>query len=434
MHTQWLLPVSLLLLIWLTASATAEGQLTPQQCARVLVSGVLGAEVNPPDPFPGYGGFNGWQDIVRCKNGDLLVAFCCGYWHVSFPTPFTAPEELKQQYWPDTGGKPPVEAPRGGRIMYIRSTDNGVTWSKPETLIDTQWDDEEPSFTLLADGTLVFNFFVIPGWYGLSEPPPGQIMNSKCGVIRSFDNGHTWEGPDEVHWIGPSFTYYERISTEAIVLQDGGLLLATYGMDTDEQKLHGAIYRSDDKGATWHLIAKITDPPKAIDEPAIAQLPSGRIVLITRSDGSVFFSDDNGYTWSEGHPSGFEMYAPDLVCLPDGTLICIYSQGKVIISTDGGQSWSDAGQLYPVYGYPGAFLMPDETIYTVLYDTVDSTQFHTRVLATAFRVRPDREGIELVPFPGSPEYEAPQAGAGGAPTGDTEQIIYDIDAMGQQDQ
>ena len=48
--------------------------------------------------------------------------------------------------------------------------------------------------------------------------------------------------------------------------------------------------------------------------------------------------------------------------------------------------------------------MPDGTIYTVLYDSVASTQLNTRVLGTAFRVRPDRAGIELVPFPGSPAY------------------------------
>ena len=147
-------------------------KLTYLECRRTLVS----TKINPPDSFPGYGGFNGWQDIIRLKNGDLLLGFCAGYWHVSFPTPYDIPKDLLLSY--QKGGFPVNhKAPRGGRIMFLRSTDNGLTWTKPRTLVDTPWDEQEPSFNQLPDGTLVLNFFVIADWYGYKHVPKGKRIN-----------------------------------------------------------------------------------------------------------------------------------------------------------------------------------------------------------------------------------------------------------------
>jgi hypothetical protein len=44
------------------------------------------------------------------RNGDLLCVFYSGYDHVSTPN----------EKWP-----------RGGRLMAVRSSDNGQTWGKP---------------------------------------------------------------------------------------------------------------------------------------------------------------------------------------------------------------------------------------------------------------------------------------------------------------
>ena len=57
-------------------SATPYGD-----CRRMLI----GPGVNQPAPYPGYGGFVGWQAPVRLRNGTWLVGFSAGYWHASPP-------------------------------------------------------------------------------------------------------------------------------------------------------------------------------------------------------------------------------------------------------------------------------------------------------------------------------------------------------------
>jgi hypothetical protein len=47
--------------------------------------------------------------------------------------------------------------------MIVRSKDEGKTWSKPETLIDTPADDRHPAFVQLQDGTVICSFFIYLG-------------------------------------------------------------------------------------------------------------------------------------------------------------------------------------------------------------------------------------------------------------------------------
>ena len=414
----------------------AEPVLSQAQYRRCLVS----SKINPPDPFPGFANFLGWEDVIRLKNGDMLVTFCAGYWHVSFKTPVMLPPGLKKSYI--EGGFRDIDAPRGGRIMYIRSSDNGLTWTKPETLIDSEWDDQEPSIVQLADGTLVHTFMVLRDWYGFPETPPGKKINSQGGAVRSFDNGQTWEKAEDVHWIETPMKYTDRNSAPAIVLPSGDLLLATCGTDSwgDNPKWKGPIYRSHDKGATWKLVSVIEDAPTAIDEPAIARLPSGRIVLITRPDGAVLMSDDEGKTWGKRVNTGVKMCAPHLVLQRDGTLVCVYGPGppdglQAIFSTDGGETWVTPGNgnvgfmIDPtVYGYPGACELPDGSIYCVYYDSAKNQQ-DTGVWAIRFRVTADKKGIELLPVPGAAGYGDERHGFGPQRAPDAKSV--NIDAMGK---
>ena len=126
-----------------------ESHLPAGKCRKMIV----GPGVNQPDPFPGYAGFVGWESPARLRNGTMLVAFNAGYWHASLPTPLN-PEWEDGRRWRSLG-MPDVDAPTGGRAMIAKSADNGVTWSKPETLLDSPFDDRHPAITELSDGTLL---------------------------------------------------------------------------------------------------------------------------------------------------------------------------------------------------------------------------------------------------------------------------------------
>lgn len=98
---------------------------------QVLVS----PTVNTPEPFQGYGGHNGWVDLLRLRNGDLLCLFMAGYAHGLSPTPLNIhPFEKKaDSFWALADRE--WDCPTGGQVMTMKSGDQGRTWSRPKPLL-----------------------------------------------------------------------------------------------------------------------------------------------------------------------------------------------------------------------------------------------------------------------------------------------------------
>ena len=123
-------------------------------CRRMLV----GPWCNQPEEYEGYNGFVGWAGVTRLRSGRWLVTFSSGFWHASFPWTEAikrdqACRDLFEEY--HRMGCPDIRAPRGGRAHIMQSDDEGLTWSKPETLVDTELDDRHPTILELDDGTLL---------------------------------------------------------------------------------------------------------------------------------------------------------------------------------------------------------------------------------------------------------------------------------------
>src|SRR6516165_8154149 len=116
------------------------------------------------------GGYAAFPDVCRLQNGDLYCVFYSGYGHVSTP----------KDKWP-----------KGGRIMAVRSSDNGQTWSKPGVVMDTDQDDRDPSVACLKDGTLLLNWFTL------------QKNRVAVMLARSTDHGKTWSKPVKLDFDSP---------------------------------------------------------------------------------------------------------------------------------------------------------------------------------------------------------------------------------------
>jgi len=377
-----------------------ENGLTIEQ-ARLCVTGF---DHNRPDPFPGLGDFVGWPGgLERMPDGELLLTHSAGYWHVSFAEPRSIEPTTRKRWTADAW---PLDhpAPTGGRTMACRSSDSGRTWSKPFTIIDHQLDDGPHALLTCRDGTVLCFGAVQASWYGYRQAPQrfqGDIdgLNTKQFVLRSTDGGRNWSDPV---WLDSPGDFYERAhGGRPLELEDGGILWATYYQQSGAKYLRGAIRRSDDSGRTWQVVSTIERADNSIDEPGIAQLQDGRLMLVTRPDGAVFHSADGGSTWSD---SGSRIVpeptfkAPQLIVLKDGTIVVVatWRNLRIWISTDAGLTWTDDIPLdTSSYGYPGSFIVDEDE--SILLPYCASGRAPNRVYVVRFRVNAARDGIELLP-------------------------------------
>lgn len=381
-----------------------ESRVKAEDCYGILV----GPGVNEPEPFPGYRGFVGWVTPHQLKNGTWLVAFSAGYWHASAPTPLSyAPETLARYY--KLGLPADIVAPTGGRAMLIRSTDQGKSWSKPETLIDTPMDDRHPALAELADGTLLCVFFTYQG--KLWTTNPSRVPRVR--TTRSTDGGRTW---DKNFGTTPTPFVWDQIECPLVPLKDGSVLVPISGQSVNgkpEQSDQSAMLRTADGGKSWEVLGTIgSDHP--IVEESVAELPDGRLVMMSRPEGDVSWSSDSGRTWTPPVSFGLRMFAPALTLLRDGTLVCLHGSYnpqhrglRAIFSTDGGLTWvapaKDHGFLVDTaYGYARAMELADGSLYITYQDTGGHTSkdaSHMALRALRLRVRADRSGIDLLPAP-----------------------------------
>jgi hypothetical protein len=361
-----------------------ESSAKPDDCRGIIV----GPGVNQPDPFSGYRGFVGWESPIRLS-GEWLVGFNAGYWHASAPTPLNYSPKTLAEYV-KMGLPADVVAPTGGRAMIVRSSDQGKTWSKPETLIDTPSDDRHPAFVELKDGTVVCSFFTYDG-----EPKNGDPSNepaARVWFIRSFDLGRTWE--KQPRRLQTPFLYDET-DGPLFRLKDGSVLVAINGRAKSGPPDQAGILRTTDRGETWKLLSTVKADHDLV-EVAVTELNDGKLVMMARPEGDIAWSSDHGSTWTAPRTFGMRMFARSLYVLRDRTLVCLhgsYAPGhgglRVIFSTDGGLSWTAPSQDHGFlvdssYGYGKAMELDDGSLFVVTWPRADTLP---KMLATTPSVR-----------------------------------------------
>lgn len=377
-----------------------------RECRRMLV----GPGVNQPDPYPGYAGFVGWQSPIALRDGTLLVGFSSGYWHASPPTAYFKTDPARREEWKKLGMPADIDAPRGGRAEIIRSNDGGKTWSKPKVLFDSPWDDRAPNFCQLKNGTILCSFFTYPG-PSATDVTRDPAKTALTGIIRSSDNGRTWE--QEPKRLPVPFTF-DATDGPIVELHDGSALICVYGRTAGAHHDMVAFCRSTDSGLTWKLVSTVATDHE-MSETAVAQLGDGRLVLISRPEGDIAWSSDMGRTWTKPVSFGVRLFEPRLIPLRDGTLLCLhgsYGAGglRAMFSTDGGQTWLCPNKKWgfpvdpSVYGYAQAVELADGTVWAAYIHTGGHSTKDARTEALwsiRLRVRPSHDGIDLLPAPGT---------------------------------
>ncbi|MBP7933803.1 MAG: exo-alpha-sialidase [Phycisphaerae bacterium] len=216
------------------------------------------------------------------------------------------------------------------RVWLSHSTDDGVTWTKPEDITATT---KRPEWTWYATGPgcgiqLKSGRMVIP----CDHTPAGARDNSRSHVIYSDDHGATWK-------IGG---IVDRRVNECQVVErvDGSLMLnmrnCRRGVGETYQR---AIAISRDGGLNW---ADFRYDPTLIEPICQASLVrhtgagAAANTLIFANPAStkrekltVRLSNDGGETWAASKElwSGPAAYSA-LAAFPDGTVGCLYERGE----------------------------------------------------------------------------------------------------------
>lgn len=333
----------------------------------------------PQDPTSW--GYQAFPDVARLGDGRLMAAFYSGYWHLTPPSD---------------------QIPNGGRIDYSYSSDEGHTWTTPQVLYDSCYDDKDSSLTQLRNGQLVLSFY--------SDPPAAQgatAYSPGVHIMTSDDLGKTWSSPRQLY--GDNYW----ITSPIRELSNGRLIAPLYyqtGSSASTGTAFGAVGISDDHGKTW-------SEPKSIPLPALPQeqwlcaetdiieLTNGSLYAAQRTNSSTMFfsvSNDQGMTWSQSQLLGFAGHCPYFHRTSDGIILLGYRNTQngttsLRYSLNECQTWSDAITVDTVGGaYPSIVDLRDGTELIAYYEE----GAHSDVRVKRFRA--SAAGIEWLPVVSSP--------------------------------
>lgn len=237
------------------------------------------------------------------------------------------------------------------RCFSMRSTDDGVTWSRPvEITAAFEPFRSKYAWKVIATGPghgiqLSSGRLVVPIW--LAYGKPGDHAPSACGTILSDDHGKTWKAgeiavPNSAPWGNPN----ESILAE---LSDGRVLMVSRNVSKANRKI---VSVSSDGSGGWSRLEfhpQLLEPicmaglttvpgksgwllftcPESVARDAMGrEIPAGRG---KRQNLSVRLSKDDGKNWSaaktlEAGPSAYS----DLAVLADGTIVCLCEVGNDI--------------------------------------------------------------------------------------------------------
>jgi sialidase-1 len=240
------------------------------------------------------------------------------------------------------------------RIASVESSDKGLTWSAPKTVVENDGKQNVMSVSMLRlkSGKIALLYLVKNGLTDCR--PVWRISN---------DEAQTWSPPKHII---PEPEHFVVNNDRVIQLKGGRLIVPAAWHHNKDGKFNAhAIARffySDDDGESWREANSKLEVPATVraglQEPGVVELDNGVIYGWARTASGVqygFTSNDKGVTWSDPAPT--EMKSPlspaSIKRLSGAKLLAIYNdhsgtfdfvKGKrtpliAAVSNDNGQSW-----------------------------------------------------------------------------------------------
>ena len=234
-------------------------------------------------------------------------------------------------------------------------------------------------------------------------------------VQRSTDGGRNWS-----RRVWDAAAHRLLAFSRPAHLADGAILVPLY--DGDPQGGRSTyVFRSGDGGRTWRFLPMGPHAQGVLaNETALLEVSAGRVLALSRTATAASrrqdygylvesWSDDSGLSWPHSLRTPIWGWPPHLLKLGDGRILCSYGYRRApmgvraVISHDSGETWdtenevvlrADGGtpsqlQSAPAsaasdVGYPISAQLPDGSIFTVYYITLDDGVTH--IAATRWTV------------------------------------------------
>jgi Neuraminidase (sialidase) len=278
---------------------------------------------------------------------------------------------------------------QAGRLALARSRDAGLAWTPPAVIVDSDQDDRNPAFGVTPAGTVILSYMRQASYTEERQYKPAEVRNADVCVMRSTDNGLSWSRPEvldpEVYGLLSPFGRIVTLADGSIAMPiytAGGtrtLAGGSYFLRSTDDGLTWSEPRliSLDKDETTLVQLASGELVAGLRE---TQRDHQRLWLSRSADAGETWSEPTVLTGDFQHPS-------DLLMLDNDTLLLLYGnrqnpyriEGRV--SRDGGQTWDQtlllfSGQLYGYelpdkrptdMGYPSGVVSADGSRLVVTY-------------------------------------------------------------------
>ena len=303
----------------------------------------------------------------------------------------------------------PTHTDLNSYLVMVRSKDGEIWTKNPELIYAHSFGgSQDPCLLKLRDGTLLCTSY---GWTHLREDAIAKLeqpVYHENGwvalggyIMRSFDNGKTWEGP-----IYPTSVkggiYKDPMGNPLPAYNRGALYEGESGRifwvvaamdDYPLTKTSNHLLYSDDKGLTWQYASIVATHEKFIfNEASVYETPKGDIVAFIRTENPetracIARSTDGGKTF-KWQSMGFYGHPLAAVRLPDNRVFLTYgyrekpcgvrarilnaectdfaTAEEIILRDDNGPG-TDVGYSWPV-------VLDDNRVLVVYYITKDNGQ------------------------------------------------------------
>ena len=240
------------------------------------------------------------------------------------------------------------------RCFAMRSTDDGVTWTKPaEITASFEPFRRHYDWKVIATGPghgiqLASGRLVVPVWIAFGKV--GDHGPSAAATIFSDDHGQTWQAGDLA--VPNAGEFNSPNETMLAELSDGRVMLVSRNVAKANRKL---VTIGPDGATRWEksffhdqlleprcmasLVAYPSQPGTLLfsNPHTLPATPGGKSA---RENLSIKLSRDNGQTWPvnrtlDAGPSAYS----DLVVLADGTVVCLYEKGSDIAAARFNLAW-----------------------------------------------------------------------------------------------